>query len=249
MTKTENVQYIEYERPVLPKISFMIIGIPDAGLVGEIATEYLIRTLNMKEIGEIDVKSNSLLVVNVNNGISKSPIRVFHTGNIVAVNSWSPIPQELIIPITEKLLETSQLLGVTETISITGLPVQNRLDIQSPSLYWIASSKLLASSLEKLDSIKKFDEGYIVGPYAGILLESRRRNISNLVITAESFLDLPDPEAAAASLNFLSYYTGTKIDVEQLLKEAEDVRAKIKELMSQTRKQIVNYQQRPFTYA
>ena len=38
----------------IEKASIMIIGVPDAGLVGAIAASYIIKQLDMKEIGYVD---------------------------------------------------------------------------------------------------------------------------------------------------------------------------------------------------
>jgi len=44
VTKFLDLELLELEEPNLRRPSYMIVGIPDAGLVGEIATEYLINS-------------------------------------------------------------------------------------------------------------------------------------------------------------------------------------------------------------
>ncbi len=83
-----------------------------------------------------------------------------------------------------------------------------------------------------------------------ILSYSQREKLNNIIIVVESFMDLPDPEASAIALSILSKYIGFPLDTEELLKEAEEVRERIRGLMSQTREELPKYATgRPMTYA
>nr|WP_275113657.1 PAC2 family protein [Saccharolobus solfataricus] len=154
------------------------------------------------------------------------------------------------IEITSFLVKLVKHNCIQTIISITGVPVPNRLDLEKPTPYWVASSEDFAKELDSLNLMKKFVEGYVSGPYAPILFQSAKKLIRNLLIVVESFLDLPDPEAAAVALDILSKMLGFKVDTSSLLKEAEEIRERIKGLMQQTRQELPNYSGlRPSTYA
>jgi len=242
-------EIIEKYQPQLSKPTYLIVGLPDAGLVGVIATEYLIDKLGLKEFAEVYAPEILPPISHVQDGIAKSPIRLYHNHNIIVFHSWIAIPSVSIVPITKMIVDVAKRCGVSYIISITGLPIQDRLNAEKLNAYWIANSQDLANELQKLGLMEKFGDGYIAGPYAPLLTEASKNNINNFVIVVESFLDLPDPEASAIALNILSKYIGFNINVDELLKEAEDIRDKIKGLMAQTKQELPNYVSRPMTYA
>ncbi|BFH74258.1 proteasome assembly chaperone family protein [Sulfurisphaera javensis] len=243
-------EIIEKYVPTLGKPTYLIVGLPDAGLVGVIATEYLIDKLKLKEFAEIYAPDILPPISHVQDGVAKSPIRLYHNHNIVVFHSWIAIPSSAIIPLTKIIVDVARRYGISNIISITGLPIQDRLNAEKLNAYWIANNDETAQDLQKLGLMEKFGDGYIAGPYAPLLIESHKNNLANFVIVVESFLDLPDPEASAIAINILSKYIGFNINVDELLKEAEDIRDKIKGLMEQTKQELPTYaSSRPMTYA
>ncbi|ARM76504.1 proteasome assembly chaperone family protein [Acidianus manzaensis] len=235
--------------PTLSKPSYMLVGLPDAGLVGEISTEFLIENLNLKEFGELYSRRYIPPIMHITNGVAKSPLRTYHGNNLLVLHSWTALPASSAYPLADFVVKYAQKYGINTIISITGVPVQDRLDLDKPKAYWISSNLELSEELEKINLAEKFGDGYIAGPYAPILLESSRNGIRNMVIVVESFLDIPDPEASAIALNLVSKYVGFKIDTSSLIQEAEDIRSKIKGLMEQTKKELPSYSSKPMTYA
>ncbi|BAB66245.1 proteasome assembly chaperone family protein [Sulfurisphaera tokodaii] len=243
-------EIIEKYTPILSKPSYLIVGLPDAGLVGVIATEYLIERLKLKEFAEIYAPTILPPISHVQDGIAKSPIRLYHNHNMIVFHSWIAIPSSAINVISRIIVDVAKKYGISNIISITGLPIQDRLNAEKLNAYWIANDYNTAQDLQKLGLMEKFGDGYIAGPYAPLLIESHKNNLSNFVIVVESFLDLPDPEASAIALTILSKYIGFSISVDELLKEAEDIRDKIKGLMEQTKQELPTYaSNRPMTYA
>ncbi|AWR98316.1 proteasome assembly chaperone family protein [Acidianus sulfidivorans JP7] len=227
----------------------MLVGVPDAGLVGEISTEFLIEKLNLKEFGELYSRKYIPPIMHITDGVAKSPLRVYHGNNLLVLHSWTALPASAAYPLADFVIKYAKKYDINTIISITGVPVQDRLDLDKPKAYWISSSVELSKELESINLTEKFGDGYIAGPYAPLLLESSRNGIRNIVIVVESFLDIPDPEASAIALDLISKYIGFKVDVSSLIKEAEDIRSKIKGLMEQTKKELPSYTSRPLTYA
>ncbi|NON61347.1 proteasome assembly chaperone family protein, partial [Acidianus sp. RZ1] len=175
---------------------------------------------------------------------------LYHSSNFIVLHSWTALPASSMYPIAEFITDYAQKYNVGTIISITGVPIPNRLDVEKPTAYWIANSSDVSTELEKSDLMKKFGDGYISGPYAPILQVSSLKGLRNFVVVVESFLDIPDPEASAVALNVISKYIGFSIDVSSLLQEAEDIRSKIKGLMEQTKKELPSYSSsRPMSYA
>ncbi|WP_373286773.1 proteasome assembly chaperone family protein [Sulfodiicoccus acidiphilus] len=236
------------EEPTLPKPRYLFVGLPDAGLVGQIAAEYLIRETRMAEVAHFYLQKLSPTIVQVSGGLAKPPIRLYYSQNMLVFNSWVAIPPALATDVAELVCSLATKFDVYALISVTGIPVPNRLDLERLGVYWITSNEELAKETEKMSLAPRFDEGYIAGPYAPILLESKRRGLRNLVVTVESFLDLPDPEASAAAIEVVSKFTGFSVSTDNLLKEAEAIRARIRGLMEETKKNISG-RAGPTTYA
>ncbi|MFP3226205.1 MAG: proteasome assembly chaperone family protein [Sulfolobaceae archaeon] len=246
----ETVEIIEDYIPTLSKPTYMIVGIPDAGLVGVIATEYLIDKLGLKDFASLYAPKLLPPISHVKDGIAKSPIRFYHNSNIIVAHSWIAIPSSAIDPIDKEIVHFAKKYGVSTIISITGIPIEDRLNTENLNAYWISNNPEISQELDKIGLMKKFGDGYIAGPYAPLLLYSRKEGIDNFVIVVESFLDLPDPEAAAIALTILSRYIGFSVSVGDLLKEAEEIREKIKGLMEQTKVELPKYASgKPMTYA
>ncbi len=233
-----DIYYYEYEE-VLPKHpSYLVLGLPDAGLVGALAIRYLTLNTSMKIYGEVDSTRFPPVTV-VHKSIPYSPFQLYRddSGCLLALVSESPIPTHAVYPLAKSIVEYALSRGIDYLLSLSGIAVPNRIDIKKPKTYWIASTSDAAKEMEKY-GYKSFDEGFIVGPYAIILKEAKRRGLNNIVVLVESFFDFPDPEAAAEALMALSKITGIEVDVSKLLEEAELIKLQARELMKQTKKAL-----------
>ncbi len=235
--------------PTLGKPSYMIVGFPDAGLVGVITTEFLIKNLGMKPFASLNMKGG-FPIAYISSSVAVSPFQFYHKDNIVVFHSWVALQSNLVGKVSSRIVDYAQKLGVDTIISITGVPVPNRLDLDKLNIYYITSDVESAKEMSAFEELKPFGDGYMVGPYAPLLLISKSKGVRNVVFVVDSFLDIPDPEASATVLQFLSKYIGFKVDVSELLKEAEDIRTKIKGLMEQTKQELRNYMpgRGPLTY-
>ncbi len=240
-----------YEEPV-PE--YLVLGLPDAGLVGAIASRYLVINQNLKLVGEIDSPTYFPPVTVIHRSTPMSPIQLYLSSDrkYLVLLSEAPIPTTAIYPLALAILEYSREIGIRHIISISGIAVPNRLQIEKPKPYWLASTTEAAELVRDLN-LEKLKEGFIVGPYAVVFKEARRRAINNLILFIESFLDLPDPESAAEALRILSKIINVEIDIKKLLEEAELIKIQTRELMRQTRRSMVemkkNYEmQMPLMY-
>jgi uncharacterized protein len=213
-----------------------IVGIPDVGLVGVIAAAHLIGTLKAVEAGHIE---SDLLppVIVIHDGKPKAPIRLYTKGSLAIVTSEVPIQSTALPPLARALVQWAKSKGVENLISLSGIAVQNRLDIETPEVFGVASSEEARKTL-KAAGIQMLEEGFMVGPHALILKECLRNEVSNAVLLAQAHYQYPDPGAAAAALSALSKLLGVKIDVESLLEQAEEIRLKTRELMQRTQRSM-----------
>ncbi len=225
--------FMETKPLELRKPSFLILGLPDAGLVGAISTSHMVRVLEMEEYGGIESYRYFPPVTVIHKGKPHPPIRLFYKDNIAALVPEIAIPPSAIYPLALAIIDYAQKRGIDYIISISGAPVPNRMNLEKPRLYWLASNDRVAKLVEGM-KIDEFKEGLIVGPYAIIFKEAVKRRVNNLLFLAETYMEFPDPEAAAIVLETISKLIGVEIDVKKLLEEAEVIKIKTRELMKST---------------
>ncbi len=222
----------EFDR--LPRLDYLILSLPDVGLVGAIAGLHLIRELGMRDVVGIDHYAALPPVVVIHKGEPKHPVRIHVKEGVGVLITDVPIAPPAIPSFTQAIVNYARLKGVRMLISITGMGVPSRIEVQKPTLYALASDRESEIEAGRIGA-KSVEQGILVGPYALVLKESARRGVSNLVLMVESFIDLPDPEAAAVALEAVSKITGIRVDTNKLVEEAEKIKLRLKELMKETR--------------
>jgi uncharacterized protein len=230
----ESVKIVE-KNPV-PSEATMIIGLPDVGLVGLIATSYLISELDLEEIAYMD---SDLLppVVVLHDGLPHAPLRMYGNKNLIAVISELAIPAPAIYTVTRELVDWAQAKKVKRILSIGGIPTENRQSIKEPEVFAAASNQELLDTLTK-SGLKTLNEGYIVGAQALSMRYSISKKMQSIAILAQSFYNYPDPQAAAIALKELSKISDVKVDVSKLLEKGEEIRLKARDIMKRTQQEM-----------
>jgi uncharacterized protein len=231
---SESVKIVE-KKPV-PSEATMIIGLPDVGLVGLIATSYLISELDLEEIAYMD---SDLLppVVVLHEGLPHAPLRMYGNKNLIAVISELAIPAPAIYTITREIVDWAQAKKVKRILSIGGIPTENRQTIKEPEVFAAASNQELLDTLTK-SGLKTLNEGYIVGAQALSMRYSISKKMQSIAILAQSFYNYPDPQAAAIALKELSKISEIKVDVSKLLEKGEEIRLKARDIMKRTQQEM-----------
>ncbi len=212
--------------------SWLIVGLPDAGLVGAISTAHIVRMLGLETIGHVESDLLPPMIV-VHQSKVYDPMRLFGKNGLMVLSSEVPVHPSLVYPLGRAVVDWAFKEGVKGLVLITGIAVPNRLDIETPEVYAIPGSMEFKEVLEKAN-VKYFEEGFVVGPSAVIMRECIRRGIPSIMLLAQCFLEYPDPGAAAQALLALNKILGIEVDVKPLLDEAEMIRVKTRELMRRT---------------
>ncbi|BEP18009.1 proteasome assembly chaperone family protein [Pyrofollis japonicus] len=225
------MEYAEFE---LKKPSFFILGLPDTGLVGVISSNHIIETMGLQEVAGIDIEPLMPPVAVISKGEVRPPLRIYAKDNLMALVAETPIPASVIHILSRLIIDYAIRKSVDYIISIVGIASPNRINIEKPNVYWIASNEKARSLASNL-GIELFSNGYLVGPYALILKQAIRKRVANIVLLADAYVEFPDPEAAASVLTVLSKAIGKDIDVKKLLEQAEMIRVRLRGLMKKTR--------------
>ena len=231
---SENVKIVEVKS--IPADAVMLYGLPDVGLVGLIAMSHIASHLKLSEVAYVD--SNLLPpVVVLHDGMPHAPMRILGDDKIIAAISETALPASSIQPLIRTLVDWGISKGVKMMISISGVPIPNRQDIEKPKVFGAASSKELLEIL-KSRGIEIFKEGYMVGPQALIMRYCVERKFPAIALLAQSFYNYPDPEASAEAIKALSEITGLKIDVSTLLEKGEEIRLRARDVMKRTEREL-----------
>ena len=211
-------------------------GLPDVGLVGTIATSFIVEKLNYKEIGYIESDLFPPVMV-IHDGALKNPFRIYSSedDSVVVVLSEVAVPPKAVYPLTTALADWFHKIDANQpVISIKGLPVKDRMDITKPEIFGVGNNAAAVTKL-KDKQIELLEEGFIAGTYAMMLRECAKRKIGAISLLAQCFPVYPDPGAAAAAIESIQkFVSDLNVDVGQLLENAEEIKLKARDLMQQT---------------
>jgi uncharacterized protein len=208
-----------------PKNVTIIEGFPGFGLIGTIATEFLMEHLETEKIGIIYADEvPAMIAIHQNKVIEPISIHYNKEYNMVLVHAIS-VAKEISWKLAEVIEELAQVLSAKEIISLEGVgspnPTSGRV-----FYYSTVENKVY----KKINAVAKpLMEGIIVGVTGALLAKHISTPI--LALFAEAQSNLPDSKAAAEIVKALDAYTGLKIDPKPLLKQAQVFEEKLKDII------------------
>jgi len=232
---SEEVKIIEKKQ--IPSGAIMLFGFPDVGLVGVIAASHLISELkDLEEVAYMDSKLLPPLIV-LHEGLPHSSIRIFGNHDVLLAVSETAISADVIYPIMHALIDWGKSKNVKMMISMSGIPTQERQDLQELKVFAAASKPEILKTVQD-QGIEILKEGYMVGPQGLMLQRCAIIGLPAITLLAQCFFNYPDPEAAAEVLKELAKITGIKVDVSQLLEKGEEIRLKARDVMKRTQQEL-----------
>jgi uncharacterized protein len=223
------------ESAAIPKKFTLLNGLPDVGLVGLVAASHIVSSLKMKEVGSVESDSFPPMIV-LHDGLPKSPIRLFANESLVVILGETAIPASLTRSLANAVVNWAVSHRVEAVISVGGMAVQNRQDIEVPKVFAALSDKTLEKRLN--DGAEVLIEGYIVGAYGLILRKCAEMKVPAITLLTQSYYNYPDPVAAAAALTSLNKILGLKIDASDLLQRGEEIRLRARDVMKRTQTEM-----------
>jgi uncharacterized protein len=234
-----------------PRVSkpAIVVGVPEAGLVGTITCSYLVEQLKMVERGFIDSDLFPQVMI-VHNSAATYPIHIFGKGNLLVILSEVPLPPFASREVAKKVAEWAQSLKASMVIGVTGAPSQARDESQGdgkPTVAGVGSTPEIIEALKR-DGATSFEDGVISGFYASLIKHCTSRGVPNATLLAESLSQFPDPAAAASLIGVLGKMLSLELDTKALIKESEEIRLRSRELMQQTQEAAQPGSQAPNAY-
>jgi len=206
------------------KDAVVLEGSPELGLIGNILGWLLVEELNMKQIGHIDSKEFPPLAV-LYKGIAIHPFRIYSTDGIVLFLSDFIVPPTVSYDMSNAIVDWMERNDSKEFITFNSMVVMEKSD----SVAGAANSE---DSLKRLGDIELpiLPFGNINGLSGSLLTKTASKNIPGTCLFAEVLNQYPDPRAAASLVNVLNKMLDIEVNAEPLLKEAEQIEERLKEL-------------------
>jgi len=212
-----------------PKNCIIIEGFPGFGLVGTIASEFLIEHLQTEQIGKIIFNDMPAMVAIHENKIVE-PLGIFYNQkyNIVILHAITAATHyEWDMASTVAKLASD--LQAKEIISLEG--VGSGAESEGSRVFYYSNNDKNAKIFEKV-GIESLKEGIIIGVTGAILLRAEKMPVSCLF--AETHSNLPDSKASAKLIEALDKYLGMDLDYKPLLEQAQKFEEKLKTILQKS---------------
>jgi len=224
--------------------SLLVVAFPTVGLVSSIAGYYIIKTLNLKEIGVIvsDVFSPTTVVYN---GRPSAPVRIYagkkecgpknECDQIAVIISEFLPPFESIKPLSDTILDWAKEKKCRYVIGLEGTHADKNDKDEPSEVVAVISTDALQTTLEEHDILQS-TEGMITGVSGVMLYSAALRNQDVMCLLSQAQADFPDSRAAAFLVEKLDrMLPGIKIDSKPLFNEATKIEKQIRKHIKQSK--------------
>lgn len=213
--------------------SRLIEGFPGFGLVGTIATEYLIERLDCEQVGKFQYDELPATVA-IHKGKLVHPMGIYYSKQydlliIHAILDVKGIEWKIVDAVQDLVLQAK----VKEIISVEGVAGNSGAEI-----YCYNNNSF------KEQGATEINESVIMGVTAGLLV----RNLPVSCLFAETESQIPDSRAAAKAIEFLEQYFGFDVDLQPLIDQAKVFEKKLKTIMQQTSHTLSQAEKKNISY-
>lgn len=204
--------------------AIILEGSPELGLIGNILGWVLVEQLEMKQIGFVDSKDFPPLAV-LYNGVALHPFRIYNADNIVLFLSDFIIPPNVAYDMANGIVSWAEKNKAKEIVTFNSVVVREKTG-------QVAAAANSPETLKELGDLGLpiMPFGNINGLSGTLMTRSMLKNIPASCLFAEVLNQFPDPRAAATMVEPLNKKLNLNIKTEPLLKEAEEIEARLKEL-------------------
>jgi len=211
-----------------PKNPIIIEGFPGFGLVGTIASEFLIDHLKTELIGKILFDEMPAMVAIHDNKVVE-PLGIFYDKkyNLVILHAVTA-SQGFEWKLADALVKIANQLGAKEIVSLEG--VGSSEEVKECRAFYYTNNPKKEDMLKK-DGMTPLREGIIMGVTGALLVKSE---LPLTCIFAEAHTNLPDSKAAAKIIEKLDKYLGLNVDYGPLLKQAEKFEGKVRGILEKS---------------
>ena len=235
----DNVQVILEREPEV-KNPVLIEGFPGIGLVGNIASQYIVHELNMTYLGAMSSKFFPPLAVLLS-GIVNMPVRIYEQAEkeLVVITADIPIHPLASYDVGKEIVSWAESIKAKEMVCLAGITVMS----EEHRVFGAASTKEMLERLK--DKAEVFELGTITGITGSIMNECRIRKMPAICLLGETASAEPDPRAAIAAVETLNKLYDLGIGTAKLAEQAEQIELQMPQLAQPLKAAVPEEQQMP----
>ena len=224
------------------KEKVMIIGFPSTGLVGAFAVSYIVKSLEMKRIEELEV-FNVLPSVWIQKGNVYGPFQIYNKDNIYVVLSDVPLFSESAYSFVQSSIEYGNKIGIGKIIVPRGMTIVGPEE-NSPQSFGLVVDEKFKNLLKEYNLPTVLDAS-IVGADAGAISALKKSSIPNLILYTICNMKFPDANAVIKAIETIAQIIDVKIDTSEFEEKLEKISKNNERLIEQTRKILENPAEKP----
>ena len=238
MNNNTKIKKIKELRNDVDENAILVLGVANAGLVGNISADYLIEKLSLEEIAYIKCENFPPVSVFLD-GRLKHPFRIYTNlengpSKVFIATSEIPLEKKAFHELAHTLVDYVEELNIKKIITMVGVPVRA---IDKYTVLFAAGDSYYnqLNALEKLEPIPK---GMVFGLEALVLNETMERDVVGFSLIAPVKQHLPATRSAAELIDRLNeIFDFMNVDTQELIERDEKLQNKLSELAQQIKKQ------------
>ncbi len=218
------------ERKPSCKNPLLIEGFPGIGLVGNIASQYIIHELKMKYLGAMTSRYFPPLAVLLG-GVVNMPVRIYEREDLdlILLTSDIPIHPLASYDMSREIVRWAASINAREMVCLAGITLMT----DQKRVFGAVSHAELLDKLKGITEI--FELGTIAGISGSLMNECRLKGIPAICLLGETFSDDPDPRSAAATIEALNKIYGLGVNTAKLLERAAEIEMQMQQLAAQVK--------------
>jgi uncharacterized protein len=215
--------HIEVHRDDLTLASPMLVeGLPGVGLVGKIAADHLVDTLEMTEYASVHCDGlPEIAVYQEGDQQLRPPVRLYadEQRDLLVLQSDAPVSPNAADDFATCLTGWLADNDVTP-IYLSGMAAERE---ETPSMYGVGTGSG-ETLLSEADIGPPTTDGAITGPTGALLHVAQRQGLDSVGLVVEADKQFPDPAAARVVLREgVNPLAGTDVDTQTLVEHAEEI--------------------------
>lgn len=226
--------------------SMLIDGFPTIGLVSTIVSSFIIDQLKLRRIGAIVSKRFPSASI-ISNGVPSPPLRIYagpklcgpenECDQVVVLTSEVRIPEDMQLPLANRILDWADEQGVRMVLSIEGTPIMEEPDPEKDLGIFGTGSTEKARKLIKRYELSPMEMGIITGVAGNLLYLGDMRKRDVLCLLAPAHSQFPDARAGAKMIEVIDQMLPViEIDTSPLLEEATRIERQIQDALALMKK-------------
>jgi len=223
----EDVQVILEKEP-RAKNPLLIEGFPGIGLVGNIASQYIVNELKMTYLGAISSKFFLPFAVLLG-GIVNMPVRIYEEPEkeLVVITADIAIHPLASYDIGKEIVSWAESIKAKEMVCLAGITMMS----EQHRVFGAVSIKDMMDRIE--DKAEIFEMGTITGITGSIMNECKIRRMPAICLLGETASDDPDPRAAIKVVETLNKIYGLGVSTAKLAEQADQIEVQMHQLAQQ----------------